>query len=255
MSRWVSRFILLSLVLLPLLFSGCVGLIAGKPPGPWYTAYEPITDPAVETFVFQALEKAKVEFGEPTVPVNQVIFRRSRKTEAAENYRIGEHFSMTECIDPTNGVFVIYIGVDADHKNFYPLLAHECAHLINAKITDWYMEGLATVFSEAICEEAGKEWGNWKRHFMRSRVDPYGLSYRMMNDLQSAFPQHYPTLLQFAVSNGKGAEWMQIDIDAWLATLPAGGVDDALEIIEPHVKVLRRRVNEQYRFAVPEALQ
>lgn len=250
-----SKVFTFALYLMAFLFSGCVGMTDGKPPGPWYDAYEPITDPETEAFVFQSLEKAKAQFGEPVVPVDKVIFRRSRKTEAAEKYRIGEDFSLTQCIDSTNGVFVIYIGVDPDHQNFYPLLGHECAHLINAKITDWYMEGIATVFSEEVCEEAGKEWGNWKRHFMRSRKDPYGLSYRMMNDLQDAFPDQYPELLQFAVHNGKGPEWLKIDIDAWLATLPGDGVDEALDIIQPHVKVLRRRVNEQYGFSVPEVLQ
>lgn len=255
MSGWPSRLGLFFLLLIPVLFSGCVGMTDGKPPGPWHDAYEPIDDPDTEAFLFQSLETAKSKFGEPVVPVNKVIFRRSRKLDSAKKYRIGEDFSLTQCLDSTNGVFVIYIGVDPDHQNYYPLLGHECAHLINAKITDWYMEGMATVFSEEVCKDAGKEWGNWKRHFMRSRKDPYGLSYRMMSDLQAAFPEQYPNLLQFAVHNGNGADWLQIDIDAWLETLPGDGVDEALDIVEPHVNVLRRRINEQYGFAVPEVLQ
>ena len=255
MSGRFSKLYLFFLLLLPILFSGCVGMTNGKPPGPWHDAYEPIDDPDTEAFLFQALKKATVQFGEPVVHVHKVIFRRSRKVEEAKKYRIGEDFSLTQCIDSTNGIFVIYIGVDPDHQNYYPLLGHECAHLINAQITDWYMEGIATVFSEEICKEAGKEWGNWKRHFMRSRKDPYGLSYRMMSDLQAAFPQQYIELLQFAVPNGNGKQWLRIDIDAWLETLPGEGVNDALDIIQPHVKVLRHRTNEQYGFAVPEVLQ
>ena len=225
----------------------------GKPPGPWYEAYEPIEDPATEAFLFQSLEKAIALFGEPVVPVNQVIFRRSRKVVSVQNYRIGEDFSMTECIDSTNGIFVIYLGVDPDHQNYYPLLGHECAHLINAKITDWYMEGIATVFSESICEQAGKPWGDWSRHFMHSRKDPYGLSYRMMRDLQSEFPERYRGMVQFVVGNGSG--WQHIAIDAWLDTLSLEEQARALGIIQPHVKVLRHRVSEQYGFAVPAALR
>jgi hypothetical protein len=225
----------------------------GQPPGPWHDAYEPIEDAETETFVFQSLEKAKQQFGEPVIPVNEIIFRRSRKTEAARKYRIGEDFSLTQCIDPTNGVFVIYIGVDPDHENYYPLLGHECAHLINPHITDWYMEGIATVFSEEVCADGDKGWGSWKRHFSRSRKYPYALSYRMMKELKEAFPEQYPTLQQFAESDGKGP-WLQIDIDAWLATLPDNRVNEALDIIEPNIKVLRRQVNHQYGFVVPAAL-
>jgi hypothetical protein len=230
-------------------------MINGKPPGPWYEAYEPITDPEAETFLFQALEAAKLQFGEPVVPVNKVILRRSRKTEAARKYRIGENFSMTRCIDATNGIFVVYIGVDQDHENYYPLLGHECAHLINARITDWYMEGMATVFSEQICATTGKKWGNWKRHFMRSRKDAYGLSYRMMLDLYETVPEHYNAMIQYAVPNVANPEWLHIDIDAWLATLPPSQRDEALECIEPHIKILSRNINEQYGFNVPQALK
>lgn len=255
MNGWFPRFYLILLPLVALLFSGCVGMSNGKPPGPWHAAYEPIEDAETEVFLFQSLEKAKTQFGEPVVPVNEVLIRRSRKTDEARQYRIGEDFSLTQCIDASNGVFVIYIGVDPDHQNYYPLLGHECAHLINAKVTDWYMEGIATVFSEQVCEEAGIEWGNWKRHFSRSRKDPYGLSYHMMKELQTEFPVEYFQLNQYTVPNGKRPEWLHINIDAWLNSLSGQQQDAALDIIEPYVRVLRRQINEQYGFSVPEALQ
>lgn len=226
----------------------------GRPPGPWYAAYEPIEDAESMDFVFQSLEKAKAQFGEPAVPVNEVLIRRSRKTDEARRYRIGEDFSLTQCIDSTNGIFVIYIGVDPDHQNYYPLLGHECAHLINARITDWYMEGIATVFSEQVCEEAGLEWGNWKRHFSRSRKDPYGLSYRLMHKLQTEFPDAYTQFIQYTMPNGKGM-WLHVDVDAWLNTLSVKQQDAALEIIEPHVRILQRQINEQYGFTVPTVLK
>ncbi len=242
-----AGLLLASLVFL----SGCVGLKDGKPPGPWHEAYQPIDDPASEAFFFQALEKAKAQFGEPATPVNQVLFRRSKKTDAAKGFRVGEDFSLTQLIDSTNGVFVVYIGVDLDHRNYYPLLGHEAAHLINARITDWYMEGIATVFSKEVCEAAGKGWGDWERHFSKSRRHPYALSYRMARDLKAAFPSEYPKLISYATPNG---EWMKIDIDAWIAALPEGRRSEALDLIKPHVKVLSHRVNEQYGFAVPAEL-
>lgn len=235
--------------------TGCMHLTNGKPPGPWYEAYEPITDPESEAFVFQALEKAIEQFGEPAIPVNKVILRRSKKIASAHGYRIGEDFSLTECVDSTNGVFVIYLAVDPGHPNYFPLLGHECIHLLNAYVIDWYMEGIATLFSEQYCEETGREWGDWKRHFMRTRREPYALSYRMMLELQQELPDAYPTLIRFTAENGKGPDKLRIDIDAWLDTLSETQRDAALDIIADYAAVLSKQISAQYYFAVPAALK
>lgn len=252
----VSKVFIWLLVVGSFFFSGCAMRMAdGKPPGPWHQAYQPINEKESDTFLADSLDLAKREFGEPVIPVNEVILRRSRKTESARHYHIGEDFSLTECIDTTNGVFVIYIGVDPGHRNYYPLLGHECMHLINPHITDWYMEGIATLFSEEACAAQNYAWGDWKRHFERSRKEPYALSYRMMRDLKAAFPKQYPELVNHLEPNGKGPPWLHIDIDAWLDLLPATQRDEALAIIEPHVSVLKKEVNQQYSFKVPAELE
>lgn len=251
-----STLLWIGLLFLTAFLSGCATRLSdGKPPGPWYKAYQPIEQKESELFLFQSLELARAQFGEPVIPVNKVILRRSRKTEEARRYRIGEDFSLTECIDTTNGVFVIYIGVDPDHRNYYPLLGHECCHLINPHITDWYMEGIATLFSEEACKAEGYEWGDWKRHFERSRKEPYARSYRMMRDLKQAFPDEYPELINHLQPNGKGPPWLHIDIDAWLDILPSDRRREALELIKPHVSVLKKEVNRQYGFIVPAELK
>ncbi len=246
---FVSGFLLLTLCL-----SGCMTMSSGRPPGAWHDAYQPITDDASTAFVEQGLERAVEEFGQPLIPVNQVLLRRSQKTEEARRYRLAENFSLTQCVDSTNGVFVIYIGVDQDHENYYALLGHECAHLINPKITDWYMEGMATAFSEEFCAEMNTPWGDWKEHFMRSRREPYALSYRMMNQMKDAFPKAYPNLIQYTLVNEENPDWRYIDIDAWLGSLAADQADEALDIIEPHVSVLRKKTSNHYEFAVPAEL-
>ncbi len=237
-----------------LLLSGCAGLMNGKPPGPWHDAYEPISDPASDAFLSLALEKAISEFGEPEIPVNQVLLRRSRKTDDARRYRIGEDFSLTECIDPTNGIFVVYIGVDPDHSNYHALLAHESVHLLNPYITDWYMEGMATVFSEEVCAEQEKPWGNWKRHFTKSRRDPYALSYRMMLSLKEAFPAQYPSLFRYTAPHDReGSKWLRIDIDRWIGSLPPDRRREARDIIDPYGSELRRHTGKVYGFTRPES--
>lgn len=241
----------LLLFLFPIL-AGCSGLTARKPPGPWHEAYQPIEDETSRTFIAQTLERARSEFGEPAIPINEILLRRSRKTEEARRYRIGEDFSLTECIDSTNGVFVVYIGVDPGHSNYYALLAHECLHLLDYRITDWYMEGMATVFSEQVCEEQDKPWGDWKRHFLKSRRDPYALSYRMMTELRGAFPGQYPHLLRFTARHGPDpSTWRRIDIDAWIGTLPPARRQEARDIIEPYTAELIKNTGQVYDFTVP----
>ena len=232
--------------------AGCMKLSDGKPHGPWHDAYQPINDPESEAFVSQALETARAEFGEPAFPVEKVLLRRSKKVPEAWRYRLGEDFSLTECVDCTNGVFVIYLAVDPGHRDYFPLLGHECAHLLNPRIFGWYMEGIATVFSEQICADMEYEWSDWKRNFGKTRRDPYGLSYRMMLELQREFPREYPALIQFTAKNGKGSERLHIDIDAWLQTLPAARRAVALDIVSNYAKVLHRNASKQYYFAVPK---
>lgn len=242
------------LLLTAVLLSGCMQLSDGKPPGPWHEAYQPISDPESDAFVVQALGKAIDEFGAPAIPVNKVLLRRSKKLPEARRYRLGEDFSLTECVDSTNGVFAIYLAVDPGHRNYFALLGHECAHLLNPHIFDWYMEGFATVFSEQICEEAGQEWGDWQRHFERTRREPYGLSYRMMRELQEEFPNEYPSIIRFTAENGGATGRRHIDINAWLETLPPDRCDIAIDIISGYVDALRRESSEQYYFSAPSKI-
>ncbi|WP_372796015.1 hypothetical protein [Pontiella sp.] len=255
MRRSLSSLVLFLFVSVVSLQFGCTTMIDGMPPGPAHEAYQPLESAEAEAFFFQCLEKAQEQFGAPEVPVTRVLFRRSRKTEAAARYRIAENFSLTQCIDSTNGVFVVYIGEDPDGRNFYPLLAHESAHLLNARIMDWYMEGLATAFSEEMCAQHDKAWGDWGRHFRRTRKDPYGRSYRMMRDLKAAFPQAYPSIIRYTRPNGKNTDWLYIDIDRWLDTLDDDGYAEALDIIEPHLKTLQKYDRVYYTIQVPAALK
>lgn len=223
----------------------------GKPPYPWHDAYQPIVDPESEAFVTRSLERAIAEFGEPAIPVNKVLLRRSRKVPEARRYWIDEDFSLTECVDTTNGVFAIYLAVDPGHRNYFALLGHECAHLLNPYIFDWYMEGFASVFSKKMCEETERKWGDWKRHFERTRHGPYGLSFRMMLELQQEFPAEYPTIIRFTAENGDDTDRRHIDIDAWLATLTPDRRYAALEIISEYSDVLKKNASDQYHFNPP----
>ena len=237
-------------LLLPLLLAGCAHLVDAPPPGPWYAAYQPIDDPASAAFVSQALETATAEFGPPAIPVEKVLLRRSRKTGEASRYRLAEDFSLTECADASNGLFVIYLSARPGEKNYYPLLAHECAHLLDPRLFDWYMEGFATLFSEDFCAATGHGWGDWKKRFSKSRRDPYALSYRMMRELRRACPKAYPSIIRFTAPSPVPGR-RHIDIDAWLRTLAPGQRIAALGTISQYAEVLHHDSGAQYYFAIP----
>lgn len=237
-----------------LLLAGCVGVLT-RPSGPWYEVYQPINDPASNTFVADVLKQAVNEFGEPVHPVEQVLLRRSRKSREFKNYRVREDFSLTECQDATAGIYVIYLGMGPDDPDYFAFLAHECAHLLNPQITDWYMEGMATLFSEEVCEARGIDWNSLRTHFETDKREPYALSYRMMKALKEAFPEAYPSIIRFVGPNRSGEAWQRIDIDAWIASLPLADQRKALSIIEPYAKRLAKEKRKLYDFTVPSGIE
>jgi hypothetical protein len=244
----------LMVLLLVMGLSGCLTISDSYPPGPRYEAYQPIESLESQTFVSNALSLAESEFGAPTIPVQQVLLRRSIPLPEVRRYRLASNFSLTSCADSTNGLFVIYISLDPDHENYESMLAHECAHLLNPLILDWYMEGLAMVFSEEYCQSIGRPWDSWNRHFNRSRRDPYALSYRMMRELKMQFPEAYARIVQHTVAVEDAGSSYRIDIDAWLMTLSEDQREEALDIIAEYSDVLEKKVSAQYNFTVPQAL-
>lgn len=76
-------------------------------------------------------------------------------------------------MQPT-GCFIIYLAVEEDDPEFYPLLAHEIGHLLAPeRVDDREMEGFRIVFSEELCRHLGKDWSVWKDRFTRQSDDPY----------------------------------------------------------------------------------
>ncbi|MBN2703541.1 MAG: hypothetical protein JXR23_04945 [Pontiellaceae bacterium] len=241
------------LLFLCLFLAGCSSVLT--PAGAWYEVYQPIHDPASHSFVADVLKQAVDEFGEPVHRVQQVLLRRSRKSEEFSNYRVREDFSLTECQDATAGLYVIYMGMGPDDPDYFAFLAHECTHLLNPRITDWYMEGIATLFSEEVCEARGIDWSPLRSVFEADEREPYALSYRMMKALKEAFPAAYPSIIHFVAPNRSGEEWQRIDIDAWIASLPSADQREALAIIKPYAKRLAKEKRKLYDFTVPAGVE
>lgn len=237
-----------------LFLAGCASGLT-YPPGAWYDVYQPINDPASHAFVADVLKQAVDEFGEPVHPVQQVLLRRSRKSEEFNNDRVREDFSLTECQDASAGLYVIYMGMGSDDPDYFAFLAHECAHLLNPRITDWYMEGIATLFSEEVCNARGIDWNSLRSLFEADEREPYALSYRMMKALKAAFPEEYPSIIRFVAPNRRAKAWQRIDIDAWIASLPLADQRKALAIIKPYARRLAKEKRKLYDFAVPSGIE
>jgi len=117
------------------------------------------------------------------------------------------------------------------------------------------MEGAATVFSEEICNECGISWKAWEKRFQREKnKKPYSASYSMMKELKQAVPEHYPQFIRFTAPTAE-EDRLQIDIDAWLNTLPQADRTRAVGIISRWMKILKRRESKDYNFTVPAELK
>lgn len=146
---------------------GCTTLVEKPADIPWHQCYQPITDPEAQNVLQTGIRFLKTEYGPPDIPVNEVMMRYSEKTEAAREYRISEHFSLTETVDAEKGIFCIYLSVPPGHEKFDYLLGHEIAHLKHPdRIDDPEMERFCNEFSRRLCEKENRpfdpRWENRK---------------------------------------------------------------------------------------------
>ncbi|MBC8206416.1 MAG: hypothetical protein ISR85_06440 [Kiritimatiellales bacterium] len=164
------------LLLLAVLLTGCQTLVDKPAEVPFRDCYVEITDPQAHAFVREALTLLTEKYAGPRQPVETVHLRTARRNGLGRAYRIAENFSKTEVIGP--GEVVIYIAVPPGDNEFYPMLGHECGHLLDPTIEgDWEMEGFCMIFSEEICERTGHSWAAWQRRYPRRSSDPYAKAY------------------------------------------------------------------------------
>lgn len=165
-----------SAALILLLLTGCQSLREKPAALPFHECYQEITDPDALEFVQQALDLLNEKYGGPSRPIHTIHLRLAERNQTGRAYRLAEHFSKTEWISP--GTVAMYIEVPPGNKEFYPLLGHECGHLLDPSIVnDWQMEGFCMRFSEEICNRTGRSWTVWKRRFTRKSSDPYAKAY------------------------------------------------------------------------------
>jgi hypothetical protein len=237
-----------SVVLASVLFSG-----ARTSATEYFSKYKALDAPAARAFVEGALKDAIAFLGQPTIPVRLVHLRLSTPIDPKSDLRSG--FQLTELVDAKNGVFAIYLSHRTGEYAFNGQLAHEAAHLLNARIYDCYVEGLNTVFAEQFLTKKGIDWTGWSR-YLRDGSDPfYGTTYLMMKDVVAAAGEdQLKTFLRFARWTNPEKTRMHIDIDAWIASLPKGRRQTVKDAILKHADDVRRvnaRFGQSCTFVVP----
>ncbi len=173
---------------------------------------------------------------------------------APKRVGMGTGFSLCECTDSRRGIFVIYIDARPRTADFYLKLGHEAAHLLNANLYDWYVEGLNTAFSRHMARMTGKTWQPFADLFSRgSKRDPYAISFFMMERVWGIAGRDMRNFFRFAVPSGHHGR-MEIDIDGWLRSLPVGKRGRVIRCIGRYAPGLYRHRGKLNRFNWPKEL-
>lgn len=152
------------------------------------------------------------------------------------------------------GHYVLWLSAPAEAEEFPAQLGHETFHLLNNRLYDWYVEGLASLFSEAEAERQGLSWQGTREYFRaRRESDPYALAYWLMRELQAAAGAGMRTFLAHAVWTDPERTRMHIDINGWLASLPPEAARAARAIITSQAQQMLALAGGGNHFAVPGA--
>lgn len=155
--------------------------------------------------------------------------------------RLARGFELCERTDGSPGRFTLYVSASPDNPEFYLQLAHETCHLLNPEVYDWHMEGLCNVFAEHMARKTGRTWQPWRKRFASRRDrDPYAIAYFMMQEVHAAAGEYMKEFVRFVVWSDRKQGRMRMDIDAWLAVLPADRREKVLDILRRYGPKLRR---------------
>ena len=213
---------------------GCVGacvaltiLLVPAEPRPTHLQYRAIDDPQARAILNEALAHGRRWMGAPAIPIRKVHLLVSEPRETGAALKRG--FQLTQVVDENAGEFAIYLSAKPGEGAFAGQLAHEAFHLFFPRIEDLYLEGVAGLFAEKLLKELKLSWEPWSKHFAEGRDPLYGKAYALARSLRDAAGEEallrLPRTTRVVARTTKGitpeAKRDGVDIDAWLASLPA----------------------------------
>jgi tetratricopeptide (TPR) repeat protein len=199
-----------------------------------------ITNPAVYSFSAKTLAEAQQKFGPPISKIKQILIF----------HRPGPN-CQTMMWDADKGIFCIFMANKNFDAYFKGNLGHELLHLLNAKLCDPYVEGLCSVFGEEALDNESD--GSLYQALLES-TPFYRETYQLMKSLKaSVSPESYSSILRFAKFD-RAKQWMHIDINEWLASIPSAEQNIARKLIEQSAGGVQAKMprDDMYVFVRPK---
>lgn len=207
--------------------------------------YELIKDPLVYKFCADTLAQEQKIFGPAKVPVNRLYIY----------YRTGRS-CQTTMVDEKRGVFVICMANDEHVDIYYYSLVHELMHLLNTRIADPFIEGLCSMFVEHTDPPNQRKFKLWSKRYERGvvRLPFYAETYLMAKELDKKLTLNgLSKILQYKAYHTGSKDWVHIDTDTWLKSLPEPKRSEARNIIARYSDVIEDHLPDDgaYGFARP----
>ncbi len=199
-----------------------------------------ITNPEVYAFSAKTLAEAQQKFGPPITKIKQILIF----------HRPGPN-CQTMMWDADKGIFCIFMANKKLDAYFKGNLGHELLHLLNAKLCDPYVEGLCSVFGEEALDN--KSDGSLYQALLES-TPFYRETYQLMKSLKaSVSPESYSSIFRFAKFD-RAKQWMHIDINEWLASIPSEEQNIARKLIEQSAEGVQAKLpkDDMYVFVRPK---
>ncbi len=196
--------------------------------------YELIEDPLVYKFCADTLAQEQKVFGPAKVPIKRLYIY----------YRTGKS-CQTTMVDEKRGVFVICMANDEHVDIYYYSLVHELMHLLNTKIADPFIEGTCTLFVDHTNPPNQRKFKLWSKRYQRGvlRLRFYAETYLMVKELEKKLSlPGLSKLLTHLDYNTGSKDWMHIDSDSWLETIPEPKREAARQIIAKYADVIENHL-------------
>jgi hypothetical protein len=223
----------------------------------WHERYRKIDSPEAKEFLRIGLDYAIELLGEPKTAIKEIYLCRSQiRDPLVHTGKTG--FQLTEIVNESTGEFAIYLSHDPSSHKFYGQLAHEIAHLLNARLYDVYVEGLNTVFAEKLLRKQKMDWTALAEYFRGGNEPFYGKSYEMLRLIDSSVRNSdMKRLLSYAEEQSPGSPRMAIDIDGWIRSLPPKKQKIVINTIEKYKADIQSALQsspgheDDYQFQLP----
>jgi hypothetical protein len=159
-------------------------------------------------------------------------------------------------VDEKRGVFVICMANDEHVDIYYYSLVHELMHLLNTRIADPFIEGMCSLFVEHTNPPNQRKFKLWSKRYQRGvlRLKFYAPTYLMAKELESKLSlDGLSKILTYKAYHTGSKDWVHIDSDAWLASLPDSKREIARGVIAKYADVIEDQMPDDgaYGFARP----